>query len=344
MAFPWLVEANWEAGTNAEWTSETDSGAQLDFPHASELARFPWPTHAPFRGAYCARFRCGANTTTMFLTSTSIDIADAASAHFRWYLQLAPDFIATADEIVSIFKLRQAGAGTVEFTVGLDLVAATGVYTLGGSDGIAAVAFGTTPLVLGQWHCIEVLATVSTGGAGVITTWLDGVQQTTSATLTQAAAVGDGDLGVMDRATTTTGTILMDAFVMDTQRVYPIADRFPESLMLTKSGTAFLGAGVIESASLLSGADTDNVLTIYDTARADVNDAAKIVMELKNTSANELVESANTPVPVTRGAYVQLAGTDPRALVKIRHAAGYGSAAVLRRAASKIGIKAGEGL
>lgn len=333
MAFPWLLESGFEAGSNAEWTAETDTGSQLDFPHASELARFPWPTHAPYRGAYCARFRLGANTTDAYLTSTSIDIADAGTAYFRWYIQFCPDFAFTADDVVSLFKLRQAGGGTVEYTVGINCVAATGAITIGGSDGTAAAAFGAQRLQLGVWHCVEVLATVSTSDVGVITVWLDGVQQTTATETDQGAAVGDGDLGITNRLATTTGTVLMDEFVMDDGRVFPYADRFPENLLLTKSGTAFIGAGVIDNASLLSGAGTDNVLRVFDTAWANTNDAAKIVMELKNTANNELVDPAGTPVPVTRGAYVQLTGTNPRALVKISHAAGYGSASVLRQAA-----------
>ena len=46
MAFPWIFHANFEQGTNAEWDSETDgaSPTQLDFPHYTELARFPGST------------------------------------------------------------------------------------------------------------------------------------------------------------------------------------------------------------------------------------------------------------------------------------------------------------
>lgn len=344
MAFPWIVESTWESGTNAEWTAETDTASLLDFPHASVLARFPWPNHAPFRGAYCARFRLGAETTTVFLTHTTIDIADTATAHFRWYMQLAPDFAFTADDVVSLFKLRQAGGGTVELTVGLNLVTATDAITIGGSDGVAAASFGATRLQRGVWHCIEVGALVSTTDVGTLTVWLDGVSQVALTTLDQAAAVGDGDLGVMDRLATTTGTILVDDFVMDTERVYPIADRFPEILLLTKSGTVFLGNGLIDNVSLLSGAGTDCVLRVYDTAWADANDSGNIVIELKNTANNELVDPAGTPVTVTRGAYVQLTGTTPRALVKICRGSGYGSSALIRRAASRLSIKAGEGL
>ena len=35
MAFPWIFHSNFESGNNSEWDSETDTGAQLDFPHYS---------------------------------------------------------------------------------------------------------------------------------------------------------------------------------------------------------------------------------------------------------------------------------------------------------------------
>lgn len=333
MGFPFIFESNFEAGTNAEWDAETDSGSQLDFPHVSELARFPYSSLAPFRGGYCARWRLGAVTTAAYLTEGDIDIADGASAYFRWYLYLAPDFAFTADDVISLLKLRQTGGGTVEYTVGLSLTAATGAIVLGGSDGTAAAAFGAQQLQLGRWHCIEVLATVSTSDAGVITTWLDGVQQTTASSLDQAAAVAEGDLGIADKLATTTGTVLMDAFVMDDARLYPIADRYPESLYVTKSVQAFIGPGVIDNVSLMSGNGTDCVVRVFDTAFGDTLDAGKIVIELKNTAANELVDPAGTPVAVTRGAFVQVSGTTPRALVKIQHATGYGSPVVQRAAA-----------
>lgn len=336
MAFPYLFESNFEAGTNAEWTSETDSGSQLDFPHISVIAgQNGIGNLAPFRGTFCARWVLGANTTDAFLRTTAIDIADTASSWFRWYMFLANDFVATAADVVSIFKLRQAGGGTVEFTVGLSCDGAGGIV-LGGSDGIAAANFGTTNITLGKWHAIEVFATVSTGGAGVITTYLDGVQQSTQTAQTEAAAVGDGDLGFSDRLSTTTGTVLMDAFVQDDTRVYPIVSRYPRQLLLTKSAHAFIGPGVIENVSLLSGAGTDNVLAIYDTNRANTSDVNKVGIELKNVTNNDIVDPAGVPIYLQRGAYVVLTGTNPRAMLNIHWAPGYGSEAAARHMGRRI--------
>jgi hypothetical protein len=345
MAFPFVFQSGFENRTTPfGWDAETDSGEQLDVPHASELARFPWPDCAPYRGGSCLRLRLGAVTTTAFLTEGDIDIADAGTAYFRWYFYLAPDFTFTADDVVSMLKLRQAGGGTVEYTIGLDLDADDGSITFGGSDGTAAAAFGATLLQRGRWYCAEVLATVSTNDAGVLTTWIDGVQQTTADTLDQAAGVGEGDLGIMDKAATTTGTVLMDEFVMDNARLYPLVDRYPESLELTQSAQVFIGAGALDNVSLLSGSGTDSVCVVYDTAYGDTQDAAKYVVELKNTAVNELVDPAGTTVSVTRGCYVALSGAVPRALVKIKHAPGYSSAGAVRRAALRSRPAVGEGL
>ena len=157
MAFPFVLESNFEAGTNGEWTSETDTGSQLDFPHISELVgKSGIGQLMPFRGAFCARWVLGANTTDAFLTSTSIDIADAATSYFRWYMFFATNFAATAADVVSIFKLRQAGAGTVEFTVGINCDGSGGIF-LGANDGTAASAFGSTNITLeiGRASCRE---------------------------------------------------------------------------------------------------------------------------------------------------------------------------------------------
>ena len=323
MAFPFVLESNFEAGSSAEWTSSSDTGTQMDFPHISVLAGISGMGQLmPYRGAFCARFTLGANTTDSFLRSTTIDIADAATSYFRWYMFFATNFAATAADVVSIFKLRQAGGGTVEFTVGVNCDGSGGVF-LGGNDGTAASAFGTTNITLGRWHAIEVLATVQTGGTGVITTYLDGVQQTTETASTQAAAVGDGDLGFSNRLSTTTGTVLMDCFIQDDARIYPIVDRYPAQILLTKSTHLFVGPGVIENVSLLSGGGTDNVLSIYDTNRANVLDQNKLRLELKNVTNSDIVDPAGVPVTLQRGCYVVLAGTNPRAMVNIKWAPGY---------------------
>ena len=73
------------------------------------------------------------------------------------------------------------------------------------------------------------------------------------------------------------------------------------------------------------------MVTVFDTDEADTNDAGNIVIELKNTStSNELIDPAGTPVCVKRGAFIQMSGTEPRALVKSSHLKAYGSDGAIR--------------
>jgi hypothetical protein len=73
---------------------------------------------------------------------------------------------------------------------------------------------------------------------------------------------------------------------------------------------------------------------------AYTSDPANVLVELKNTANSELVQH-ELPVRVTRGCYVVLSGTNPRALVKIRWANSYSDGAIRqqgqRRTAHRFG-------
>jgi len=95
---------------------------------------------------------------------------------------------------------------------------------------------------------------------------------------------------------------------------------------MTKSGHALVGPGKLIP-TLLSGAATDNRLRVYDSDVASTN--APLVADLHNTAGDETVESRR-PVYVRNGAYVELTGTNPRAMVEIQEANVYGSTAAYR--------------
>ena len=331
MAFPWIFASNFEAGTNAEWDSETDTGSKLSFPHYSALSCRADLTVGPYRGAYCAMVDLTTgDTNDHTLTEGDIDIADAATRYFRFYLYVSSSFTGTADDTFNIFELQQAG-GTIEMSLSMRITAATNLLEIGFGDSTVAANFVTYP-ARGRWACIELLATVSTGGAGVATLFLDGTQIQTETSSTQAAAVGQGVLGTQNTLSTTTGVILFDQFIMDDLRVYPIKDRFPDDLLITQNQHIFVGEGYIENASLLSGAGTDCVLTLFDTDTADTTDASNIRLELKNVTNNDIVDPAGVPCHFKRGCYAVLSGTTPssRAMLKIGRAQGYRSDGAIR--------------
>lgn len=317
MAFAYVFESNLEAGTNAEWDSESDTGSLLDFPHFSELARFPWATCAPYRGSYCARIACG-DTNDHTLTEGDIDIADAATRWFRFYINFMPDFAATADDVFNFFELQQA-AGTVESSLGFRITAATGAIEIGIGDGTAPSSYATSTLSRNRWYCIELAALISTGGAGTLTLYVDGQSVVALTTLTNAAAVGQGVLGTQDTLSTTTGTILFDEFAMDDLQLYPYRERFPRQMTFTKSGHLFVGPGSIDAATLLT-TGASNTMYLYDTDTANTNDAQSRVVELDISTHTTI--GGDPPIRFQRGCYVQLSGTNPRGQVILPEARG----------------------
>lgn len=330
MAFPYLLESIWEQGDNSEWTSETDTGSLLDYPHYSVLGRIPGAP-VPYRGAYCARILLG-DTNDHTLTSTTIAIADGATAFFRWYTFVSSDFTATADDTFNIFELQQAG-GTIEQSVSMRITAATNLLEIGVGDGVVATSFVSFPR--NKWVNVELQDKVSTGGSGLQTLYLDEVSAIALTSQTQAAAVGKGVLGTQDTLATTTGGIYFDQFVMDDLRVYGLPIRYPEELYMTKTGHAFVGAGKVMNASLLSGAATDNVLQIFDTDVNNTLHTGRMKLELKNVVNSDIVDPAGVPVSIQRGCYVVLSGTNPRAMISIGSAQGYYSNGRIRDHASK---------
>lgn len=303
MAFPYVFHSNFEAGSNAEWDSESDTGSLLDFPHYSTLARVSG-VGMPFGGAYCMRVVCG-DTNDHTLTEGDIDIADAATGYFRFYLHASTDFTATADDTFNIFELQQGG-GTVEVSLGMRVTSATNALDIGIGDGTAPTSFASFPR--GKWVCVELLATISTGGSGVVTLFLDGGQVATLTSQTHAAAVGQGVLGTQNTLATTTGTLLFDDFVMDDARLFPVKDRFPANVDVTKTGHLFVGPGVIDGASF-SVTTSDNTLSCYDTDTANTNDPPVF------TIANAGIPGISGPLFFKRGCYAVLGGTNPRAQV-----------------------------
>lgn len=308
MAFPWIFAANFETGTNGQWDSEQDTGSRLDFPHFTELARWPGSQQAPYRGAYCMRVQMGdANDHTV--RETDLNIADAATAYVAFYLYLAPNVAATANDTFNIYEFQQAG-GTVEASVGLRITAATGAVEIGIGDGTAPTTFAAATLQSNRWYHVEIEMLVSTGVAGTLQLFLDGVSVVSLTALTNAAAVGSGDLGTQDTLATTTGTILFDDFIMDDLRIFPTRERFPLQVPVTQSGHVFVGPGCVDTAALLS-TTAGNILRLFDTDTGNVDDAQGFVAEL-DLSAHTSIEG---PLRFERGCYAQVTGTNPRGQV-----------------------------
>ena len=318
MSFPWVYSNAFDNLTTPfGWDSESDTGSLLDVVPYYVLARNPTMA-MPYRGAACLRIR-PADTNDHTLTEGDIDIADATTRWFRFYLWLSADFAATADDTFNLLELQQAG-GTIECALGLRITAATDAVEIGIGDGIAPTDFAASALTKGEWHCIEWAVLISTGGAGTQDLYVDGSASLVAlTTLTNAAAVGQGVLGTQGTLSTTTGTILIDQFVMDDLQIFRVNERFPNPLVLTSSAAVFVGPGTVDSVELHSGAGTDCIVTLFDTDIASINDAHGWVYQINNTANNEMLPSGDlSNRRFVRGCYAVLAGTNPRATITMR--------------------------
>lgn len=317
MAFPWIFHSNFEAGSNAEWDSQTDTAARMDFPHFTELARFPKAT--PQSGAYCARVKLLGTTGDARLIEGDLNISAAATAYAKFGIWFSPDFISTATDICVVLELL-AGS-TIEVAVGFKVTATNGDNTdpiVMGIGEVAPTAFGSTTIERGVWYDIEVKAVLDAGTAddGTVDLFVtrDG-DKTTTVDASQVGPLGQGgvttgNFGIQGQLSTTTGTVLLDNFIFDDAQVFP-ERRYPTSPIFTKSQHAFVGPGWISSATLLTN-ESSNIMKLYDTDSANTNEFGQAVLEFDVGGTSN---SFQGPLYFQRGCYVELSGTAPRGQV-----------------------------
>ena len=335
MAFAFLSENGFELGTLGHFDAESDSDSKLSFPHYSELAAIPGMP-MPYRGAYCMRVDLSLGTADAYVQETGSwdTAADGTAIHFRfmfWFGAPRGQSVTMANnDLFSIFELWSA-TNTVEAAIFVQYTTANG-YRLGVNETSSASGASFLGLTLNEWHCVELAATIdnAANNDGTLVLRLDGGAATTVSSLNQGAITSGvvGTIGI--DAGTTRGVCLFDEIVADDARIFPPLERWPDELLMTASGHAFVGPGTIENITLMSGAGTDNVVSVFDTDTAYTSDASNIVTELKNTANNELVDPAGMPVNVIRGAYISMSGTNPRAMVKICKASTYGSEGAMK--------------
>ena len=327
MSFPYIFESNFEGGTNAEWTTgETDTDAILDFPSYRTLAAYG---HEPYSGAYCMRVLSpGATPADAFVSAPECNIADTVTNYFRFNVFFDKDFTATADDVCAILEL-QGAADAVTVAFGFQIIALTNVINFGvGGNNAGAVPdnFSAVPVERGKWHTITMCVNIETDASGVIDMYVtkDGgrqgvVAEASDATITNIA-VTHAVFGLQDQLATTTGYILLDNFVQDNTQLFALK-RYPEEVVLTKTGHAFVGSGQIETITLHPGSAAGDI-EVYD---SDSADAVDLVANVASPVANQTVTKV-TPTNVSRGAYCVLTGQgNPRAIAKLKfapHAAG----------------------
>jgi len=335
MAFPWLFEEGFEDGTRGAFNSETDTETRLDFPHYTTLASLTGLA-MPFRGAYCMRVNLandGTPADAYVQEDDGFDLALDGVEHVRFQLFVSTDItMADTDEFI-ILALQSAGP-TNEAVVVINYTTANGLRIgVGETSGSQFL-----PLTTGVWHTVELAVTLDDGASndGSLVLRLDDAAATTVSSLDQAA-IAQARLGVVGQdAGTTKGYLLFDDVMVDDARLGPKVERFRQADYLTKSGHAFVGPGEITGISMIAGAATDNTVTIYDTDTGYTTDATNVVyaggVEVASATRDLLL---NEKIRVKRGAYVVLAGTNPRAQVRFRNPHSLGDGAMRTYAARR---------
>ncbi len=316
MAFPYIFHSNFEAGTNAEWDTESDSDGVITYPHYSALAGIPWSRAAPFSGAYCMQIKPAGGSADSTLAEADINIASGITNYFRFDLYFGNDFAATADDTFVLLELLGTGPATV-VSLGCTITATSGnIVMAAGSATTGATPSTDGSLIIQRntWYTIEMKVLIHLTNAGTVDVFItkDGDVAQTTADIALSSqdhiAVEDGLFGLQDHETTTTGTILLDNFIQDdTGRIFP-DKRFSRNPEITKSFHAFIGPGSIDGAALLSSSGS-NVMKLWDTDVADTNQDFKVELDQdRNTSFTG-------PLFFQKGCYVSLAGTSPRGQV-----------------------------
>jgi hypothetical protein len=328
MAFPYLSEESFESGTRGDFDAEQDDSVRLDFPHYTDLARYPGLA-MPWRGAYCMRVDLALGTSDDAYVQENDDwdmTSGTDDLYGRFMLWIDPNIVMADTNEFSVLQYWSA-TNTVECGVYLNYTTANGLRI--GIGEASADTSSMLSIATGEWHTVETFFDPETS-SGTLDLWLDG-GEATQKTGIASADITSGVLGVTGQDVgTTAGVLLFDSVVTDDTRLYPPTHRFDEETVLTKSGHLFVGPGVIDNISLISGAGTDCVVEIYDTDDANTNDEGSFVVRLSNTANNELVDPASMPARLMRGCYVKMSGTTPRALIKTKSAAGWGSDGAIR--------------
>jgi hypothetical protein len=321
MAFPWDFQENFESGSRGNFDGETDTDSKLSFPHYTQLVASP-PHTPPYRGAYAMHIDLSGGTNDAYVNENGdFDTSAQVTRHLRFYFYASGLTMAASDRF-DIFELRSAGA--VEAAIGI--VNTAGTIQIGASEEEATTQ-QLADLIQNQWHVLELSMTIdhdTSGTDGTIDFYLDGAQvgsQIGSLAQAPITTAWFGAIGI--DAGTTAGHLLFDEIVYDDARVYEFRSRYPQQMMLTDDGHMYVGGGRIKQVTLWPGAATDCQLLLYDTDEANTNDAANLIIPpILNTAAS---------IPVTieidegigyfqRGCYVDIQGTNPRALISFDHA------------------------
>lgn len=311
MAFPFLDDETFDAGTLGGFDSETDASSILDYPDYKELARQGF---APFQGAHALRVRLSGTAVAYVQENDDYDTTADGTIHVWFPVCIGADVTLSDTDTVILFALQSAGPVN-EVVVGLRNNG--GVYELFAGETGATRTLAITRSNT-RWYQVELSANIDAGGGndGTVDFYVDGAPVGAQITGLNQEVISQAQFGVVSgTAAGNTGTILLGRIIADDARIYP-RERFPVSTVwVTRDINAFVGPCEIETVQL-TGTSTNATVTIYDTdvySSTGVDFSREPVVYTRNITANDQSPSQNTPIQVKKGAYVELSGTNPQA-------------------------------
>ncbi len=321
--------SEYETADFTEWTSTVDTQPKMTVDHYVKMVKAlgQYSGVLPYKGAYAAHIDISIGTTDAYAETTAVTALAGDTLWVRFMFQATSNLtMATSDRFTLLSVM--SGAGTDEATVGvinnagtIQLICAeTSAIAVGASSRVAEFARDV-------WHTVEIGLTIDSGAAnGTIQFWLDGYQQGTTITALTQAAITRMRLGAtgMD-AGTTAGHLFFDGVVQSVSQTPSSHNRYPQTVILTKSGFVALGPGRVEAYALMPGGAADNHLTIHDLDRQGTDFSFTNDMigpELANDHAYGMKKFDYDGMGgyFNRGCYVKLTGTSPRAAIVLYEA------------------------
>ena len=319
MALPLEFFESFEMGTKGSFDSETDTGNRLDYPHAKDIAPV-----MPYRGAYCMRINLGKNSSDAYLED-GVSWPDQTSRSGRFRLFIGKDVQFGNDLDKACILQFYSSTSTKEARILLARIEPIGVCLVTQMEG-DSWGFGSwlphLKVPVDKWVTVEFEKWVDVA-AGYISVKLTDIGTVASARFAEGT-ITKYRLGATDQTGDITGTIYFDDFAIDEDRLYEDHSAHNGalsggSMLFVQSGFAFLGPGEIEHVSLIDGGSGDCRLKIYDTAEPTAKPLGGLRDSLATLTANATEQSHHRGFRVKRGAYVELSGTNPQAIVRLGH-------------------------
>lgn len=214
-----LYSSHFEGGDLSEWDTATEVGSSTITAHAD----------AAFIGSYGAKFTIAAGDDAYLKEGT---FADQTDFYCRFYINFNSLTMGDEEE----FNLLTGRDDAATYLTKLEIeYESTGDYYymyLRSKDddgnylvtpGVGASGWECSSIIDGEWHCIEVRVKAATGEGqddGIIQFWVDGTSRGSKTDMdNDTRATGEVWVGSYNNAAGTSGTIYIDAAVVDTTAI-----------------------------------------------------------------------------------------------------------------------------